>query len=79
MKRSNTYQLTCSHCGEFISIDNISTTENIINNSLIGEIKISNVYTGYGTTGCYNSMDVELTCPRCHYMFKASVSKNSNL
>ena len=64
MKRSNTYQLTCSHCGEFISIDNISTTENIINNSLIGEIKISNV---------------ELTCPRCHYMFKASVSKNSDL
>ena len=76
MENSNKYQLTCAHCGEFISINNIP---NIVNDSSVGEIKISNVYTGYGTTGCYNSMDLELTCPRCHYTFKATVSKNSNL
>jgi protein-arginine kinase activator protein McsA len=79
MENSNKYQLTCAHCGEFISINNIPTNENIVNDSSVGEIKISNVYTGYGTTGCYNSMDIELTCPRCHYTFKATVSKNSNL
>lgn len=79
MENSNKYQLTCAHCGEFISINNIPTNENIVNDSSVGEIKISNVYTGYGTTGCYNSMDVELTCPRCHYTFKTTVSKNSDL
>ena len=78
-KRSNKYDLTCSHCGQFISINNIPTDENIINDSSVGEIKISNTYTGYGTTGCYNSMDVELTCPRCHYTFKTTISKNSDL
>ena len=31
MERSNKYDLTCSHCGEFISINNIQTDENIIN------------------------------------------------
>ena len=43
MERSNKYDLTCSHCGEFISINNIPTDENIINDSSVGEIKISNV------------------------------------
>ena len=45
MERSNKYDLTCSHCGEFISINNIPTDENIINDSSVGEIKISNTYT----------------------------------
>ena len=51
----------------------------IVTDSTLGDIKISNVYSGYGTTGSYKSMDVELTCPRCHYTFKSTVSKNSNI
>ena len=46
MENSNKYQLTCAHCGEFISIDNIPTNENIVNDSSVGEIKSSKVYTG---------------------------------
>ncbi|MDQ5924341.1 MAG: hypothetical protein QG598_1431, partial [Bacillota bacterium] len=42
MENSNKYQLTCAHCGEFISINNIPTNENIVNDSSVGEIKISN-------------------------------------
>ena len=79
MENSNTYQLTCCHCGEFISLCNLSSNQNIVADSTLGDIKISNVYSGYGTTGSYKSMDVELTCPRCHYTFKSTVSKNSHI
>ena len=79
MENSNTYQLNCSHCGEFISLYDLPIDKNIVTDSSFGDIKISNVYSGYGTTGSYKSMDVELTCPRCHYTFKATVSKNSDI
>ena len=52
MENSNKYQLTCAHCGEFISINNIPTNENIENPTSLGEIKISTEYTADGTTGC---------------------------
>ena len=39
MERSNKYDLTCSHCGEFISI-NIPTDENIINDSSVEKLKL---------------------------------------
>ncbi len=79
MESSNKYQLTCYHCGELISLNNLPIDESIVNDANVGNIKISNAYTGYGTTGCYNSMDVELICPHCNYTVKSTVSKNSDI
>ncbi len=71
------YQLNCSHCGEYISFD----SENGKNNKCwqdpnLGEIKVNNIHLSSGPTGSYESMDTELTCPRCHYTFKSTVRRN---
>ncbi len=79
INNETTYTLNCSHCGEFISFDSKEATNSsngIWIDPNLGEIKVNNLYTGVGTSACYESMDAEITCPKCSYLFKSTIRRN---
>ena len=72
-----TYQLNCCHCGEFISLNLENHAQSgLIHDNTLGDVRIDNIYENEGPSGSYQSMDTELTCPRCHYTFKSTVRRN---
>lgn len=80
MNNGSLFQLNCPHCGEFIhfnSPENLSDTTMVNSNS--GRVKIHNIYSNVGTTGCYEAIDAEMICNRCHYTFKSIARRNFDI
>lgn len=77
VNKESLFQLNCPYCGEFIYFNPPETFSNTaIIDSNVGNVKINNLYSNSGNNGCYEAVNAEMICNRCHYTFKTIARRN---